>query len=60
MEINQEVLAQEGRLKRYQDRIKQYKQNGTFPKNKKQIPHQRGVECKTAYQQAGDEETQQF
>ena len=29
-EINQKVLAKEGRLKRYRQRLKQYRQNRTF------------------------------
>ena len=29
-EINQKVLAKEGRLKRYRQRVKQYRQNSTF------------------------------
>ena len=33
-EINQKILAKEGRLKRYQDRLKQYNQNRTFKNNK--------------------------
>ena len=32
-EINQKVLAKEGRLKRYRQRIKQYRQNGTRKEN---------------------------
>ena len=34
-EINQKVLAKEGRLKRYRQRLKQYRQNRTFQKKKK-------------------------
>ena len=33
-EINQKVLAKEGRLKRYRQRVKQYRQNRTFQNNK--------------------------
>ena len=29
-EINQKILAKEGIVKKYQDRVKQYKQNKTF------------------------------
>ena len=32
-EIHQKVLAKKGRLKRYQQRVKQYRQNGTFRNN---------------------------
>ena len=35
-EINQKVLAKEGRLKRYRQRIKQYRQNRTFQKKMKE------------------------
>ena len=33
-EINKKALAKEGSLKRYRDKIKQYKQNRTFKKKK--------------------------
>ena len=33
-EISQEQPAKEGRLKRYRDRIKEYRQNRTFQNNK--------------------------
>ena len=29
-EVNQKVLAKEGRLKRYRQRVKQYRKNRTF------------------------------
>ena len=31
--INQKILAKEGKLKRYRDKVKQYKQNKTFQNN---------------------------
>ena len=34
-EINQKVLAKEGRLKRYQGRVKQYRFNKTFQNNER-------------------------
>ena len=34
-EINQKVLAKEGRLKRYRNSIKQYRQNRIFQNNEK-------------------------
>ena len=34
-ETNQKILAKEGRLKRYQDKTKQYRQNRTFQNNEK-------------------------
>ena len=39
-EINQKVLAKEGRLKRYQQRIKQYRQNRTFQNNERKFYQQ--------------------
>ena len=36
-EINQKVLAKEGRLKRYRQRVKQYKQNRTFQNNERKF-----------------------
>ena len=36
-EIHQKVLAKEGRLKRYRQRVKQYRQNRTFHKNEKKF-----------------------
>ena len=43
-EINQKVLAKEGRLKRYGDRTKQYRQNGTFQTNERKFYQQRMCE----------------
>ena len=34
-EINQKVLAKDGRQKMYRDKIKQYKQNKTFQNNER-------------------------
>ena len=39
-EINQKVLAKEGRLKRYRQRVKQYRQNRTFQNNERKFYHQ--------------------
>ena len=36
-EINQKVLVKEGRLKRYQQRVKQYRKKQEFPKQRKKI-----------------------
>ena len=38
-EINQKVLAKEGRLKRYRPRVKQYRQNRTFKNNERKFFH---------------------
>ena len=39
-EINQKVLAKEGRIKRYRQRVKQYWQNRTFQNNKRKLYQQ--------------------
>ena len=36
-ETEQKVLAKEGRLKRYRQRVKQYRQNKTFKTNEKKF-----------------------
>ena len=36
-EINQKVLAKEGRLQRYRQRVKQYRKNKTFQKNERKF-----------------------
>ena len=41
-EINQKVLATEGRLKRYRQRVKQYRQNTTFQNNERKFHQQLG------------------
>ena len=41
-EINQKILAKEGRLKRYRQRIKQYSQNRTFQNNERKFHQQLG------------------
>ena len=51
-EINQKVLAKEGRLKRYQQRVKQYRQNRTFQNNERKFYQQLGKHTDTkTYQQ---------
>ena len=59
-EINQKVLAKEGRLKRYRQRVKQYRQNRTFQNNERKFNPQRGGHDSKTYQQAGVKETEQF
>ena len=39
-EIDQKVLAKEGRLKRYRQRVKQYRLNGTFQNNERKFYQQ--------------------
>ena len=41
-EINQKVLAKEGRLKRYRQSVKQYRQNRTFQNNERKFYQQLG------------------
>ena len=40
-EINQKALPNEGRLKRYRQRVKQYRQNRTFQNKEKKINNRR-------------------
>ena len=47
-EINQKVLMKEGKLKRYRQRVKQYRQNRTFQNNERKFYQQvRGDDTKT-------------
>ena len=41
-EINQKVLVKDGRLKRYQQRVKQYRQNRIFQNNERKFYQQLG------------------
>ena len=50
-EINQKLVAKEGRRKRYRDRVKQYRQNRTFLKNEKKFYQEVGRKCMKTYQQ---------
>ena len=58
-EINQK-LAKEGRLKRYRDRVKQYRQNRMFQNNEKKFYQQVGGDGMKTYQQSDACETKQF
>ena len=59
-EINQKVMAKEGKLKRYRQRVKQYRQNRTFQNNERKFYQQlRGSDTKT-YQQPDIKETERF
>ena len=59
-EINQKVMAKEGRLKKYWQRVKQYKQNRTFQNNERKFyPHLGGHDTKT-YQQLDAKESEHF
>ena len=60
-EINQKVLAKEGRLKRYRQRVKQYRQNRTFQNNERKFYQQLvGVHDIKTYQQPDARETERF
>ena len=41
-EINEKVLTKEGRIKRYRQRVKQYRQNRTFQNNERKFYQQLG------------------
>ena len=55
-QINSKLLASEGRVKRYRDRIEQYRQNMTFKNNKRNFYQQEDGEC----QQQDAKEAKQF
>ena len=59
-EINQKVLAKEGWLKRYQQRVRQYRQNRTFQNNERKFYQQLGGYYSKTYQEPDAKETQQF
>ena len=48
-EINQKVEAKEGRLERFQNWVKQYRQNRTFQINKEKFYQQLAGECMKTY-----------
>ena len=53
-EIYQKVLAKEGMLKRYRQRVKQYRQNRTFQNNERKFYLQLGGNDNKTYQQPND------
>ena len=59
-EINQKVLAKEGRLKRYRQRVKQYRKNRTFQNNERKFYQQRGGSDMKTHQKLDANETEQF
>ena len=60
MEINQKVLAKERRLKRYQQRVKQYRQNWAFQKKQRKFYQQLEEDDTKTYQQPDAKETKRF
>ena len=59
-EIYQKVLAKEGRLKRYRQRVKQYRQNRTFQNTERKFYQQLEGDDNKTYQQPDAKETQRF
>ena len=59
-EINQKVLAKEGRLKRSRQRVKQYRQNSSFENNERKCYQQLGGSDTKTYQQPDIKETERF
>ena len=59
-ETHQKVLAKEGRLKRYRQRVKQYKQNRTFQNNERKFYQQLGGDNNKTHQQPNAKETERF
>ena len=58
--INQKVMAKEGILKRYRQRVKQYRQNRTFQNNERKFYQQVGGSDLKTYQQSNIKETERF
>ena len=59
-QISQKILAKEGRLKRYRQKIKQYGQNRTFQNNEREFYQQLGESDTKTYQQPDAKETEGF
>ena len=59
-EIYQKVQAKEARLKRYQQRVKQYRQNRIFQNNQRKFYQQLGGDDNKIYQQLDAKETEWF
>ena len=57
-EINQRVLAKERRLKKYRQKVKQYRQNRTFQNNERKFCIQLGGDDTKTYQQPDAKETE--
>ena len=59
-EINQKVLAKEGRLTRYRHMVQQYRQNRTCQNNERKFYQKLGGDYNKTYQQPDAKQTQQF
>ena len=53
-------MQTKGRLKRYRQRVKQYRQNRTFQNNERKFYHQLGGDDNKTYQQPNAKETERF
>ena len=58
--MNQKLMAKEERLKRYWQRVKQYRQNRVFQDNERKFYQQVGGNDTKTYQQPDARETEQF
>ena len=58
--INQKVLAKEGRLNRYRQKVKQYRQNRTSQNKERKFYQQLGGSDTKTYQQPDAKETERF
>ena len=59
-ETNQKVVVKEGRLKRYRDRTKQYRQNRTFQNSERKFYQPVSGEQAKTYQQLDEKEEKRF
>ena len=59
-EINQKILTKYGRLKRYRQRVKQYRQNRTFQNNERKFSQQMEGSDTKIYLQPDAKETKRF
>ena len=60
VETNKKILAKEGKLKRFRDRTKQYRQNRMFQNNEWKFYRQVGEEWAKSYQQPDVKEAKKF
>ena len=58
--MNQKGLAKEGRLKRYRQRVKQYRKNRTFQNNERKFCQKLGGDGTKKYQNPDARETEPF
>ena len=58
--MNQKVQTKEGKLKRYRQRVKQYRPNRTYQNNERKFYQQVGEDDTKTYQQPDAKETERF